>query len=818
MKRSIACLFLLFFTVSTTAQTTLDWEVFHPVKNTWLPFGEAGSVQDFLWKSGELPDPFVGENEALYQWIEEEQWHFRTKFFLQENYFNADTLVLDIPNMDTYAQLYLNGTLVKQTANFFVHYRIALAVKDLLCGYNTLEIRIESPVCHHHDSRDKYGFAFPMPNDTGKEKVASLSRKPQYHFGWDWAPRLVTMGFAYPITLSVQPKVSLDYLLVNTLSIDTARGAELQLKFKIDGSAGVLVGKSQYFGAFQWSGQTELVLNQYIENPQLWWPNGQGEQQLYHDTLRFYDANGQLVLAHPFRFGIRQATLEQNKDEWGTPFAFYINGRPVFAKGANVIPPGIFAGAQLDSAYLALVPQMKAANFNFVRIWGGGMYAPEVFMRACDEAGIMVWHDFMFACAMYPGDADFINLVIEEVSQQVPRLAAHPSLVYFNGNNEVEVAWKNWGFQVQYHLLEKEQREIEAAYVDLFQKVLPSQVQTITNSSIPYVHTSPLSNWGKDEYFDHGTMHYWGVWHGKDPLTDFATKIGRFNAEYGFQSFPEPSAIARFANEKEQTLHSAVMKAHQKSYVGNGMIEKHAKTYYGKAKDFETFIYYSQLTQRKAVSMAIAGHRANAPRSMGTIYWQLNDCWPAPTWSSLDDHNNWKALHYAVRDDYRSVAVMELHKDEARYIVLQSDLPTDTLVTVQVEFYNAAGLQTDVQRRTYPLSTYQTQVLFNVSEAYVGFVKVILDEQYTRTFTFIDKRKSKELSPQMRITEQDASSKKGLLTIVTTEPLVDLWLYSKTQELHFERNFETLLPGTHVLEFTYQDQLPVLGEITYLLR
>ncbi|MEY4804739.1 MAG: hypothetical protein RL331_1258 [Bacteroidota bacterium] len=817
MKSSIACLFLLFFTVSTTAQTTLDWEVFHPVQKTWLPFGQAGTVQEFLWKKGELPDPFDGENEAQYQWLEAHSWVFRSQFFLNETFFNAAKLRLDIPNLDTYAQIYLNGKLLAKTDNFFIHYRFVLEPKDLVCGYNQIEIRIDPPISYHAQTDQYKAFSYPSPNDVGAVKVASLSRKPQYHFGWDWAPRLNTIGFAYPITLDVQPQLSVAYLLVNTLEIKDNK-ARLELKGELLGVASVLRCSSTYFKDFQIAQQEDFKLEHTLTNPQLWWPNGQGAQHIYEDTLRFYDAQGALVLEHPFSFGIRTAALIQEKDEWGTSFAFQINGRNIFAKGANVIPPGIFAGPALDSAYVALVPQMQAAHFNMVRIWGGGMYAPDAFMKACDRAGIMVWHDFMFACAMYPGDKPFLDLVTKEVKQQIPRLAAHPSLVYFNGNNEVDVAWHNWGFQAQYNLQEQAQQEIELAYVDLFQKVLPLQVQTITNSSIPYVHTSPLSNWGKDEYFDHGTMHYWGVWHGKDPMTDFATKIGRFNAEYGFQSFPEPSSINRFAQAKDQHLHSSVMKAHQKSYVGNGMIEKHAKTYYGKAKDFETFIYYSQLTQRKAVSMAIAGHRADAPRSMGTVYWQLNDCWPAPTWSSLDDHNNWKALHYAVRDDYQSVAVMELHKDEARYIVLQSDLPTDTLVTVQVEFYNAAGLQTDVQRRTYPLATYQTQVLFNVSDAYVGFVKVILDEQYTRTFTFIDKRKPKEVSPQMRITAQDASSKKGLLTIVTTEPLVDLWLYSKTQELHFERNFETLLPGTHVLEFTYQDQLPVLGEITYLLR
>jgi beta-mannosidase len=817
MKPLLWSLFLSLTALQSYAQLTLDWEMYHPVQKTWLPFGQAGTVQEFLWKKGELPDPFYGENETKYQWIEDHDWQFRSKFFLNEAFYNAEELVLDIPNLDTYAQIYLNGKLLAKTDNFFIHYHISIAVKELLCGYNTIEIRIDPPISYHAQTDQYKAFTYPSPNDVGAVKVASLTRKPQYHFGWDWAPRLNTIGFAYPITLDVQPQLSVAYLLVNTLEI-RENEARLELKGGLLGEGKVLRCSSTYFKDFQIATQEDFKLEHSLTNPQLWWPKGQGAQHIYEDTLRFYDAQGGLVLEHPFSFGIRTAALIQEKDEWGTSFAFQINGRNIFAKGANVIPPGIFAGPALDSAYVALVPQMQAAHFNMVRIWGGGMYAPEAFMEACDRAGIMVWHDFMFACAMYPGDKPFLDLVTKEIAQQIPRLAAHPSLVYFNGNNEVDVAWHNWGFQAQYNLQEQAQQEIELAYVDLFQKVLPLQVQNITNSSIPYVHTSPLSNWGKDEYFDHGTMHYWGVWHGKDPMTDFATKIGRFNAEYGFQSFPEPSSINRFAQGKDQSLHSSVMQTHQKSYVGNGMIEKHAKTYYGKAKDFETFVYYSQLTQRKAVSMAIAGHRSDAPRSMGTVYWQLNDCWPAPTWSSLDDHNNWKALHYAVKEDYRAIAVLEQIKDDTHYLVLTSDLPEDTLVTVQLDFYDLDGKLVNTQRRTYPLRNNTMQVLIALNAEKQGFIKVTLDEQYARLFTFVEKRKAPEVQATMKIQLTDPDLKKAVVQIDTQQPLVDFWLFSKNQELHFEHNFETLLPGKHTLEFTYQDHLPTLAELSYLLR
>ncbi|NCA21228.1 MAG: glycoside hydrolase family 2 protein, partial [Crocinitomicaceae bacterium] len=257
-----------------------------------------------------------------------------------------------------------------------------------------------------------------------------------------------------------------------------------------------------------------------------------------------------------------------------------------------------------------------------VRVWGGGYYPDEIFFNTCDEKGIMVWEDLMFACAMYPGDKEFLASVETELNHQMPRISAHPSVVLINGNNEVDVAWKNWGFQSQYKLNEADQKVILKAYDDLFKDLAVKVINKWTNTN--YIHTSPLSNWGNDDFYNHGSQHYWGVWHGKDPMSDFAKKIGRFNAEYGFQSFPEFSTMNQFSEKSDWSLQSKVMKHHQKSYVGNGMIEKHANLLFGKTKDFEQFVYYSQLTQAYAVSSAVAGHRLDAPRCMGTLYWQLN--------------------------------------------------------------------------------------------------------------------------------------------------------------------------------------------------
>lgn len=250
MKRLLCSLLLFLTALQSYAQLTLDWEMYHPVQQTWLSFGKAGTVQEFLWHKGELPDPFDGENETKYQWIEDHTWQFRSKFFLSETFYNAEELILDIPNLDTYAQIYLNGKLLAKTDNFFIHHRMTIAVKELVCGYNTIEISIDPPISYHSQTEQYKAFAYPSPNDVGAVKVASLTRKPQYHFGWDWAPRIATMGFAYPITIAVAPQLRLDHLLVNTLDIK-ANQATISLNFRIQKGQENLVCKSTYFSAIQ---------------------------------------------------------------------------------------------------------------------------------------------------------------------------------------------------------------------------------------------------------------------------------------------------------------------------------------------------------------------------------------------------------------------------------------------------------------------------------------------------------------------------------------------------------------------------------------
>lgn len=834
MKKIIGLFFLL-VSVCSYAQQELSWEYFHPIKKEWLAFGKAGSIQEKLMETGELPDPFFGENEKEFQWVEEHIWKFRSTFYLSDKEMSAESLMLNFPNIDTYGEVTINETILGSTSNFFTPYNFE--IKDLAKpGNNTVYLTITPPVLYHKSRYETESFHFPAPNDLAKIKATPLTRKPQFQFGWDWALRMNTIGFSKPVQLITAGTNSIQQCVVNTLYQSSNAATLLYvMDTKVPMNGGAI--SSALFGVhpliIDSLPSNHFQFDFQLENPKLWWPVGFGEPTLYADTLRLLNSKGEVLDQLIIDFGVRTAQLVQTKDEWGTSYEFKVNDVPIFCKGANYIPQSVFPAALKDLEIENMIDQMLAANFNMVRVWGGGDYPGDTFYKTCDKKGLLVWQDLMFACAMYPGDSKFLSNVERELNYQIPRITAHPSVILINGNNEVDVAWKNWGFQLQYALNDKSQKVIEKAYKDLFHTLANKVVSTWTTTS--YIHTSPLSNWGKDELYNHGSQHYWGVWHGKDPLSNFATKIGRFNAEYGFQSFPEYSTLAKFSEKKDWSLSSSVMKHHQKSYVGNGMIEKQSNLLYGPTDDFEEFVYRSQLTQAYAVSTAINGHRLNAPRCMGTLYWQLNDCWPAPTWSSIDYYGNWKALHYTVRDDYRQVAVLKktdskgnvelfLKSDDPKsdlQLLLKSDDPksNESAVQVVLEVYNLEGLLLSSSTQKLAIR-YMEQIPLGTFKKQNQLVKVLVANQYERTF-LLSQQKSFQGNVKALVTLKlnniDTINKTAVIEINNDKFLADFWLYSNREGVRFDKNFIQLLPGKHLFTITFES-LPLLEDFNYKFR
>lgn len=805
---TIAC----FWTMTTSAQTTLEWSFLHPIKKEWMELGTHGSVQEALIASGELPDPFFGKNEEKFGWIEDHLWEFKSLFTVSTAELGKDFVELEFPSLDTYAKVYLNDSLILTTDNAFIPHRVQ--VKNLLHhGMNELDIIFTPPVIYHADTKARVGYQLPAPNDHHEVAIAPYVRKPQYQFGWDWALRMNTIGLNKPAKVLAYNDNRLIWTSVSTRSIEEDNATLDFSAFLAVPTNGNWTVKSKLHGSMSLTfleGKAVWTVKQ--ANPNLWWPKGQGDQNLYEDEWTFINEKGKEVCSNSVRYGIRTSELIIEPDEWGTSYFFKINGRRIFAKGGDYIPQEIFPARVTDASVRDIVEQMAAANFNMVRVWGGGYYPDEVFFNSCDELGIMVWEDLMFACAMYPGDSAFLANIEREFRYQVPRIAAHPSVVQFNGNNEVEVAWGNWGFQIKYGLYGKSAKEIETAYSAIFKELAPRVIAEHT--SIPYVHTSPLSNWGKPELYDHGSQHYWGVWHGKDPMEDFGKKIGRFNAEYGFQSFPEYSTLLTFSTKDEWDLASEVMKHHQKSYVGNDMILKHAKRLYGTPKNFEEFVYFSQLTQAMAVSMAVAGHRLDAPRCGGTLYWQVNDCWPAPTWSSIDYFGNWKALHYRIKDDYRDLAILEKFDDlQNRRYFLKSDLPFDMQVTGRCKVLDPNGKELADEVFQHTLKTGESLEMNVQKLVPAGTENYLLELSYIdehgqnirRIFDHLTTHKrANGRGVEWNIARIDMESKTAWVQIKTTHFLKNAWLNCRVPGVKFDRNFLNLLPGTHTLVVQFE--------------
>lgn len=815
MRLFFILLLILNHDIIFSQQTPLEWDLLNPVNNQWISAGTHGSVQEALIRNGNLPDPFYGENESKFAWIEKHDWKFVSSITLSAEQLTADFIELEFPGVDTYARIYLNDVLVLETDNAFRPYR--LQVKGLVHpGKNSLEVVFTSPVNYHRKAFKAMSPKLPAPNDVGEIAVSSMSRKPQYQFGWDWALRMNTMGFTKPVVVHAYNKNRIVLRKVDTKFIeDNEAILNLSVTCAVKQSMKVNL-KSDLFGIFKDFKMTDGVLNIPVamENPQLWWPRGQGGQFLYTDKWLLTDSTGAVIDNADIRFGIKTSELIQEKDEWGTGFYLKINGRPIFCKGANYIPQDVFPARITDASIRNMVAQMEQSNFNMVRIWGGGFYQEEALYNACDEAGIMVWQDLMFACAMYPGDEKFLSGVREELNYQVPRISAHPSLVLFNGNNEVDVAWKNWGFQTKYMIGQKAQKAMEKDYDNLFKVLAPEVISA--KSSIPYVHTSPLSNWGNDEFYQHGTQHYWGVWHGKDPIEDFGLKSGRFNAEYGFQSFPEYATLSAFSTKADWDLNSPLMKHRQKSYVGNGMIKKHADILYGSAKSFEDFVYYSQLTQAKAVGIAISSHRLDTPRCMGTLYWQLNDSWPAPTWSAIDYFGNWKALQYEVKDDFEDVAVLaRTEKIGNEHFFLISDQPENFETNLRYSIYDLQGQKLlEKNERIFIHGNFQQEICLECrTEEYMHKNYVISFEWQNakgdtmrRTFNHLAQKYQRTPEAQVKLSIENIDTEAGTasLRIKTSGFVKDFWVFSSRPGVKFEQNFLTLLPGEHVIRITFE--------------
>ncbi len=646
-----------------------NWTFNQVGKNEWLPATVPGTVHTDLMANGKIEDPFYRLDEHDVQWVDKVDWEYKCTFQVGEEFLNRDAVQLDFKGLDTYADVTLNGTEILSADNMFREWKAD--VKDVLKeGENELHIVFKSPINEGIKKYDANDYVIPVSgNDLaeigqveGGKMVSVYTRKAGYHFGWDWGPRLVTSGIWRPIELKAWDEAKIEDLQIVQHAV-TDEKATFTAVFEINadskGKAKLSISTDGNLLASQ-NVQLQKGVNKYsvdfeIQNPQLWWTNGLGEPHLYNLTGEVNIKERKVT--KDTRIGIRTLELVRDKDEKGTTFYFKLNGHPVFMKGANYIPNDVFLPRVTDENYRKVIETARISNNNMLRVWGGGIYENDIFYDLCDEAGILVWQDFMFACAMFPGDDAFLENVKQEAIDNVKRLRNHPSIAMWCGNNEILAAWKGWGWEKAERAKSEENADkIWQSYVDIFHKILPDVVNEY-DPQRSYWGSSPSSGLGIPADLVNGDEHYWGVWWGKEPFSTYATHLPRFMSEYGFQSFPEIATVRKYALPEDYDIFSDVMKSHQRSSIGNGTIEYYMLQEYKRPKNFESFLYVNHVLQAEGIKFGLEGHRRAMPFNMGSLYWQINDVWPVASWSSTDYYQKWKALQYYVKKGFEPVLV-----------------------------------------------------------------------------------------------------------------------------------------------------------------
>jgi beta-mannosidase len=596
------------------------WKFFEPRRRRWFAARVPGCVHLDLRRHRLIADPFWADNERGLDWIEREDWIYATRFEVSAALLARQHVDLVADGLDTVAAITLNGRPLGRVENMFVGHRFP--VRDRLRrGRNELRIRFTSPMDYirRHRPRDHY----PEWNDP--VGGCSVIRKQQCSFGWDWGPRFPTCGIYKPIRLEAYDGRRLDTVRVRQVH---HRGrVTLQLKADQPVRARLL-----FAGRLVAEGTDRLT----VRAPRLWWPNRLGRQPLYE--LLVENADGDRWHR---RIGLRTVALERRPDRWGESFRFVVNGRAIFAKGANWIPAHSFVPAVSRATYQELLQSAVEANMNMLRVWGGGIYEMDEFYDLCDEKGLLVWQDFMFACALYPGERRFLRLVGEEAQWQVKRLRHHACLALWCGNNEIE--------QMPQEILRTKRRQ--RAYETVFYRILPDAVAR-HDGVTAYWPCSPHNPRGYKKGFNNpraGDCHFWDVWHARHPVKRYEETKFRFCSEFGMQSYSSPEVARAYCPPDQMNVFAPAMENHQKHGAGNLIMLEYISRLYRFPKDYAALAYLSQLNQAHCIRVGVEHFRRSMPRTMGALYWQLNDCWPVASWSSIEFGGRWKALHHAAR-------------------------------------------------------------------------------------------------------------------------------------------------------------------------
>ncbi|MCA1440702.1 glycoside hydrolase family 2 protein [Ensifer sp. IC4062] len=654
-----------------------DWLLASTDNSHALTITLPGDVHSALQQAGIIADPYAGRNEAEVQWVADKDWVLERTVVV-----DADDLdgcwYLDFESIDTIASIFVNDRLVLQAENCFRRYRPDVS-SALVVGENRIRVVLHSSIAE--GARRQQAQPFYVPYHDGNSPIANgnMLRKPQCHFGWDWNIAIAPLGIYGSLALRRLETARIEHVTTRQLWL-TDGSVDLQVTVTLFARDPGIVpihfeldGVRERLDCAVAAGETRITHVFTVTKPRLWWPSGSGEQALSILNVELPDESVTRQI------GFRTIDLVTDKDEAGSRFAFRINGREIFCRGANWIPADALVSRVTPQGVEDLLLSAVDANMNMIRVWGGGFYEPDWFYDLCDRLGLLVWQDFMFACNLYPSTPDFLDNVAAEVDHQVKRLSSHPSIAIWCGDNEL-VGALTWF---------EESRKDRDRYLVAYDR-LNRTVETAMKSACPEAIWWPSSpsvgylNFGDAWHADGaGDMHYWSVWHENKSFDNYRTVRPRFCSEFGFQSYTSMPVVRQFAEARDLNIASPVMEAHQKNVGGNERIAGTMFRYFRFPRDFPSFVYLSQIQQGLAIRTAVDYWRSLKPHCMGTLYWQLNDTWPVASWSSLDYGGHWKAMHYMARRFFQPVAVAAIPSADGKEITFS--MVNDTAETVTIE-------------------------------------------------------------------------------------------------------------------------------------
>ncbi|WP_440897700.1 beta-mannosidase [Amphibacillus sp. Q70] len=653
-------------------------------KDQWLEAQVPGSILADLYRLNKIDNPFYRDNEAKLFSLFKTDYLYKKTFAISHEILNESFIYLNFSGIDTIATIYINDQQISHVKNMHRSYRYDIK-KYLKKGKNEISILLHSPLAYVNEKNRKK----PLYGNSESTPGLTQIRKAQYMFGWDWGPTLPDLGIWREVYIEAYSEAKIDS--VHVLQKHSNDRVKLQFTFEIENfKADQLSMELQLLSPLGESTTQKFILStqreyeMIINKPELWWPNGMGEQNLYHLTCTLIK-DEQILDETKLTIGLRELTVITDEDKWGEQFAFEINKKKIFAMGANYIPEDNLLSCAGKEKTKSLIEGCAAANFNMIRVWGGGYYPDSDFYQLCDQYGLIVWQDLMFACGVYPvEEKEFIAEVKKETFDNLKRIRHHASLGLICGNNEIEMFFDDGRIPATI--------ENKKQYQTFFEENMTEWVQELAPNTFYWPSSPSSGHIFKDTNGENsGDGHNWDVWHGESPIISYQNTYNRFMSEFGFQSFPTMQTIESFTEANDRNLFSHVMESHQKNQQGNMKIFTYLAQHYLFPKDLSSFIYLSQLLQAKAIKTGVEHWRQNRGRCMGSLYWQLNDCWPAPSWSSIDYFGRWKALHYVAKKFYQPILLSVKEQDNKVEFFLTNDSLNDVRGTIEWQLLKKDG-------------------------------------------------------------------------------------------------------------------------------